>query len=238
MRYPCALVVGLAILSFGCATADEEYPDAVTADPAHYSVEFENDVARLLRITYGPGEQSVMHYHPSNCSIAINPTSWRMTGPDGEVAEEAQGTRGTVNCGNGSIHLPENSGTAAADVLLMEFRDGATPGTALETEYPGAVAADPDHYSVEFENAVVRILRIAYEPGDVSVMHHHPANCALFLTATTSHMTDAAGETTESINTPNTLNCGDASVHRPANAGTESNEVILIEFKNRAAFEQ
>jgi hypothetical protein len=34
--------------------------DAVKVDPKHYKVEFENDQVRVLRITYGPGEKSVM----------------------------------------------------------------------------------------------------------------------------------------------------------------------------------
>nr|NIR51506.1 hypothetical protein [candidate division KSB1 bacterium]NIS26908.1 hypothetical protein [candidate division KSB1 bacterium]NIT73741.1 hypothetical protein [candidate division KSB1 bacterium]NIU27639.1 hypothetical protein [candidate division KSB1 bacterium]NIU94275.1 hypothetical protein [candidate division KSB1 bacterium] len=38
--------------------------DATKVDPKHYKVEFENDQVRVLRISYGPGEKSVMHEHP------------------------------------------------------------------------------------------------------------------------------------------------------------------------------
>jgi hypothetical protein len=34
--------------------------DPVKVDSKHYSVEFENDKVRVLRIKYGPGEKSVM----------------------------------------------------------------------------------------------------------------------------------------------------------------------------------
>src|SRR2546422_5729557 len=40
-------------------------PDAVKVDPKHYKVELENDRVRVVRITYGPREKSVMHGHRS-----------------------------------------------------------------------------------------------------------------------------------------------------------------------------
>jgi hypothetical protein len=33
--------------------------DPVKVDPGHYSVDFENDRVRVLRIRYGPGERSI-----------------------------------------------------------------------------------------------------------------------------------------------------------------------------------
>ena len=57
------LVIGLALgVTLGVASSTlvaqqrpDSYPDAVTADPKHYSVSFENDVVRFLRVKYGPG---------------------------------------------------------------------------------------------------------------------------------------------------------------------------------------
>jgi len=43
--------------------------DGVAADPEHYTVEFENDKIRIIRIKYGPGEKSVMHTHGPNAAI-------------------------------------------------------------------------------------------------------------------------------------------------------------------------
>ena len=95
-----ASIVIAVVLALGCgggapgegeAAADAEapapYPDAVTADPDHYSVEFENDAVRLLRIRYGAGESSVMHHHPPNCAVFLKdqPTTFEL--PSGEVME-------------------------------------------------------------------------------------------------------------------------------------------------------
>ncbi len=50
-----------AILIFGFLTESALAQDATKVDSTHYEVEFENDQVRVLRITYGPGEKSVMH---------------------------------------------------------------------------------------------------------------------------------------------------------------------------------
>jgi hypothetical protein len=48
--------------------------DPVKVDPKHYTVEFENDKVRVLRIKYGPGEKSVMHAHPALVAV-FSPTA-------------------------------------------------------------------------------------------------------------------------------------------------------------------
>ena len=49
--------------------AVETGPDPTVVDPDHYKVEFENEYVRVLRITYGPGETSSMHYHPDLVAV-------------------------------------------------------------------------------------------------------------------------------------------------------------------------
>jgi quercetin dioxygenase-like cupin family protein len=236
MRHTKLLTITLGGLFLGCAETRpaEDYPEAVTADPAHYSVEYENDAVRLLRIQYGPGEESVMHYHPATCSIALGAASWQMTDPEGTVTQDSAAL-GQVDCGDATVHLPANPGTQASELILVEFKDGATAGMAT-WEYPDAVAADPAHYSVEFENDVVRLLRIAYGPGERSVMHYHPANCSVSLGDASWRMTDPAGTMGEDTVTSGEVECGDAGVHLPENTSNGASELILIEFKGLEAF--
>ena len=51
-----------ALLWFGASTLLGQ--DPVKVDPKHYKLDFENSQVRVLRITYGPHEKSVMHEHP------------------------------------------------------------------------------------------------------------------------------------------------------------------------------
>ena len=69
--------------------------DAVKADPDHYTVEFENDRVRIIRIKYGAGEKSVMHTHGPHVSIIVSGGKFRMTLPDGS-SEEAMNEAGTA----------------------------------------------------------------------------------------------------------------------------------------------
>ncbi len=234
MRHAKLLPIALACFSIACseAPAPADYPDAVTADPDHYSVEFENDAVRIVRIAYGVGEQSVMHTHPANCSVALGDASWRMTDPDGAVTEDSA-TLGAVECSGEAVHLPENAGAEASELILIEFKDGAIAGSAA-TEYPDAVTADPDHYTIEWENDVARLVRIRYGAGETSVMHHHPANCAVFLGVqqTTFELPD--GEVLEPPATEiGQVMCSDAEVHLPTNASDQPFELVLLELKGR-----
>jgi quercetin dioxygenase-like cupin family protein len=180
----------------------------VTADPNHYAIEFENDAVRVLRIRYGPGETSAMHTHPATCSVALTDASWRMTDAEGNVTDEDPTTMGQVACGNEpSVHSPENTGSAASELILVEFKEGVPPGTWSSSE-PDAVTGDPDHHTVEWENDVLRVLRISYGAGEQSVMHHHPANCVIPMNDGLWHMTNATGEVTEMQTSTGQLLCG------------------------------
>ena len=96
--------------------------DAVTADPEHYTVEFENDRVRIIRIKYGPGEKSVMHTHGPNASVFLSGGTVRMTLPDG-TSEDVSAEVGVAIWSDGDEHLPENLGDAPLEVLLVELKD-------------------------------------------------------------------------------------------------------------------
>jgi quercetin dioxygenase-like cupin family protein len=248
MRHAWLFPIALVTLFIGCAAeapppeeaeeapAAEEYMGSVEADPAHYAVEFENDAVRLVRVSYGPGEASVMHTHPESCSVSLSDATWHMALPDGTEEDQSVGV-GEVMCGGAYAHLPSNSSSEAAGVILIEFKEGATAGAGVTSDYPDAVTADPEHYSVEFENDVARVLRIRYGPGEASNMHHHPANCAIFLGDQTTSMETPAGEIMElPASELGTVMCVDLDEHLPTNAGDGPLELVLLELKGRDTF--
>lgn len=235
MRNVHWLSIVLVLGVMACGGAEEvSYSDAVTADPDHYAVEYENDVARILRVNYGANEQSVMHHHPAHCAVALSDGSWRMTDAAGDVAEIST-PMGDLVCFEETVHLPENAMGTAGQVMLVESK-GGQPGT-WTSEHPDAVAADPDHYSVEWENDAVRLVRVNYGPGERSVLHNHPAYCFVALGEGSWLMTDAEGTTTDLPTTHGQFACVDAEAHTPENVGSEAGGAILIEFKGRETVE-
>src|SRR5436190_8118938 len=99
--------------------------DPVKVDPKHYSVVFENDAVRVLHIHYGPGEKSVMHYHPDSVIVYMEDQTAKMTHPDGK-SEEVSGRKGDVVFSPAGAHLPENVGSGPLEVTLVELKKTAT----------------------------------------------------------------------------------------------------------------
>src|SRR5437016_14543613 len=78
--------------------------DPVKVDPKHYSVMFENDAVRVLRIHYAPGEKSVMHSHPDSVIVFLEDQKAKMTHPDGK-SEEVSGKKGDAVFSPAGAHL-------------------------------------------------------------------------------------------------------------------------------------
>ena len=96
--------------------------DAVIADPAHYTVEFENDEIRIIRIKYGPGEKSVMHSHGPHAAVMLSDGIVRMTSPDG-TSEDVPHETGMAVWGDAEEHLPENLSDKPMEVVLIELKN-------------------------------------------------------------------------------------------------------------------
>ena len=116
-------------------------------------------------------------------------------------------------------------GVASATLLAQRSADS----------YPDSVTADPKHYSVSFENEVVRFIRAKYGPGEKSVMHRHLPGCVIFLTDQTMNFTIPDGSTEPASVPAGALGCSDGNVHQPENSDTEA-EFIMVEFKDRKTF--
>ncbi len=115
-------LIGICILAVTFFSTSTMAEDAVIADPAHYTVEFENDKIRVVRVKYGPGEKSVMHSHAAHASVILSDTTWRMTQPDGSSADAPVKT-GDTSWADAGEHSPENLGEGPGEVILVEIKD-------------------------------------------------------------------------------------------------------------------
>jgi len=110
-------LAALAMTSTPQSTA-QKLQDAVTADAKHYSVEFENDIVRVLRVRLGAGESAPRHSHAAYCAIEITDSSLREG--DGPTSESKAGQ---VFCGDATAHAPRNVGKALAESIVVEFKN-------------------------------------------------------------------------------------------------------------------
>jgi len=97
--------------------------DPVSIDPQHYQVEFENDRVRVLRISYGPRERSVMHAHPANIVVMLTDCDFRFYLPHG-AKQDIVGKKGQILCfEEGFEHSPENLGDRPFQAICVELKD-------------------------------------------------------------------------------------------------------------------
>ena len=83
--------------------------DPVSVDPQRYSVEFENEHVRVLRIRYAPGEESVMHGHPNSVAVVLSDGKVAFSFPDGRC-READVKTGEFHWHPAGDHQPKNIG--------------------------------------------------------------------------------------------------------------------------------
>ena len=127
-----AAIIAVLFLLFAYPAAAQ---DPAKVDPQHYKVIFEDTGIRVLRLTYGPHEKSVMHQHPfGGCVIFLTEFHGKSTDPDGNVIREDH-TPGEVACDSSRRgmfqHLPENTGDAAFELILIERKSAQIASEGL-----------------------------------------------------------------------------------------------------------
>jgi len=89
------------------------------------------------------------------------------------------------------------------------------------------VKVDPKHYTVEFQNAKVRVLRIKYGPHEKSIMHWHPNSVAIFVTDANGKFTFPNGTSRSFTSKAGETVWNPAGLHLPENTGDQGFEHIL-----------
>ena len=98
--------------------------DPVKVDPKHYTVVSENDRVRILKIHYGPHEKSVMHSHPDSVAVFLSDAKGQFTFPGGKT-QTFETKAGETMYTPAGAHLPENTGDAPLDLILVELKGKA-----------------------------------------------------------------------------------------------------------------
>ncbi len=111
----------VAVVALAGAAVILRAQDAAKVDAKHYTVAFENDQVRVLKVHYGPGEKSTMHSHPNTVAVFITDAKGRFTFPDGKT-QDFDVKAGEALADTAKAHLPENTGDKAFDVVVVELK--------------------------------------------------------------------------------------------------------------------
>ena len=106
----------------------------------------------------------------------------------------------------------------------------------MPTQSPQTIGQDPvlvdsGHYTVELEDAKVRVLRIRYGARERSVMHSHPALVGVMLTDGHIRFTYPDGRTEDVTVKAGQVLSFPAIDHLPENLADQAFEVIAVELK-------
>lgn len=137
MRVRTAL--SLVALCLCCATILLAQ-DPTKVDSKHYTVvSNDNTYARIVKAHYEPHEKSVMHSHPDLVAVFLTDGKVKFSYPDGKT-EEREVKAGDAMFTPATVHLPENVGDKAFDVILLEFKAKAGKAPAKHAAKPASKA--------------------------------------------------------------------------------------------------
>ena len=116
-------IIGVLIASFVLALAPNMAvaQDPTKVDAKHYTVAFENDQVRILRVSYGPREKSILHEHPNSIAVFLVDGKIKFTLADG-TSQERDVKVGQSVWNPAGKHLPENMGDKPFEVVLIEMK--------------------------------------------------------------------------------------------------------------------
>jgi len=83
--------------------------DPLKTDAKHYTLEFENDQARVLRVRFGPHEKGVRHDHQLNHIVIY-------------LTDHAKGPAGTVKIEGPDVHSEENPLDHAVERIAIDLK--------------------------------------------------------------------------------------------------------------------
>ncbi len=130
----------------------------------------------------------------------------------------------------GGIHSPEVVSEDPFNIVEVELK---APGTekAISGELD-PLKVDPRHYTLEFENAQVRVLRVRIEPGGIAPMHQHFVDrVTVFLTDQDFRSKDSTGKVEVSKHKAGDVVWGTPLRHTEENVSKNQFEVVTVEIK-------
>jgi quercetin dioxygenase-like cupin family protein len=139
------------------------------------NVKIDSPQARVLVVTEQPHQLSALHEHSMNrVMIYLGGGQMMRTTPDGKV-QKLEFRAGEVRWSPAEgPHQTEYIADHPFQIVEIELKN--KPQASLTMPAIDPLKADPKHYSLEFENDQVRVLRVRFGPHEKGVLHEHKLN--------------------------------------------------------------
>lgn len=139
------------------------------------NVKIDSPQARVLVVTEQPHHPSALHEHPMNrVMIYLGSGQMLRRTPDGKM-RKLEFKAGDVRWSPAEgPHTSEYIADHPFQLVEIELKNQPQPHIEMPANDP--LKADPKHYSLEFENDQVRVLRVRFGPHEKGVLHEHKLN--------------------------------------------------------------
>lgn len=133
--------IAFTVFAVCILTLSSPAQEATVAAPNNYKVEFENDLVRVVRVTYAPHEKTSMHAHDGNATVIVvlkGGGRMRQVNEDGSIKEndaEKAGSVRFVPARKAYKHASENIGDSPIESIRVELKAPAPCG-AKPAEQP------------------------------------------------------------------------------------------------------
>jgi len=116
------------------------------------------------------------------------------------------------------------------DIIEIELKNPGTDKAITGDLDP--LKVDPGHYTLEFENPQVRVLRVRIPPHGVAPMHAHPTDrVTVFLTDQNFQTKDSTGKVTTVEHKAGDVAWGTPIEHTEQNLSDQPFEAVTVELK-------
>jgi quercetin dioxygenase-like cupin family protein len=116
------------------------------------------------------------------------------------------------------------------DIIEIELKNPGTDKAITGDLDP--LKVDPSHYTLEFENPQVRVLRVKIPPHGVAPMHAHPTDrVTVFLTDQNFQTKDSTGKVTTVEHKAGDVAWGTPIEHTEQNLSDQPFEAVTVELK-------
>ena len=186
--------------------------------PATIAQKLDTPQVRVYVATLQPHAPSVSKTGHATHRVLIYMDDGAMTVKEGTDTTTINFKRGDVRWRPaGGPYTAENTSDHPIRILEIDLKDlppRPAPVTKLDP-----VAVDPQHYTVDFENEFVRVLRVHFGPGEKGATHEHILNRVVF------YVNDQPNAKADDVR------MSGAATHAEANDSAQPAERIAVEIK-------
>jgi hypothetical protein len=187
-------------------------------DPPAIAQRLDTPQARVIVATLQPRTPASAKNGHATDRVLIYLDAGAMTVKEGAQSNTIEFRRGDVRWRPASgAYVAENVSDHPVRILEIDLKGppaGPAPATPLDP-----VAVDPRHYTVAFENASVRVLRVHYEPHEKGETHEHILNRVVV------YLNDQPGAKADDVR------MSGAAKHAEENASGQAADRIAVELK-------